>query len=48
MHDVLAEGAEPVARLTQANTEAQQLLDAYNAHCAGPPRRSPSDLKVAW
>ncbi|MDN3354702.1 extracellular solute-binding protein [Actinomadura sp. DC4] len=48
MHDVLTGDAEPVARFTQANTEAQQLLDAYNAHCAGPPRRSPDSMKVAW
>jgi sn-glycerol 3-phosphate transport system substrate-binding protein len=47
MHDVLADGAEPVARFTRASERAQQILDAYNAYCAGPPRRSPRDTAIA-
>jgi sn-glycerol 3-phosphate transport system substrate-binding protein len=47
MHDVLAGGAEPVARFREANTRAQKILDAYNAYCAGPPRRSPDLLAVS-
>jgi sn-glycerol 3-phosphate transport system substrate-binding protein len=48
MHDVLAEGADPGARFAAATTRAQELLDAYNTSCAGPPRRTPANLKVAW
>lgn len=47
MHDVLAEDAEPAARFTRAAKRAQRILDAYNAYCAGPPRRSPRDLVIA-
>jgi sn-glycerol 3-phosphate transport system substrate-binding protein len=46
MHDVLAGGAEPVARFTRASAGAQQTLDAYNSYCVGPPRRTPRDLTV--
>jgi sn-glycerol 3-phosphate transport system substrate-binding protein len=46
MHDVLAGEAEPVARFTRASAGAQQILDAYNSYCAGPPRRTPRDLTV--
>ncbi|RLK09659.1 carbohydrate ABC transporter substrate-binding protein (CUT1 family) [Micromonospora sp. M71_S20] len=46
MHDVLS-GAEPEARFRQANARAQQILDAYNAYCDGPPRRSPDLLAVS-
>lgn len=46
MHDVLAGDAKPMARFTRASARAQQILDAYNSHCAGPPRRNPRDLSV--
>lgn len=38
MNDVLANGADPVTRFQQADTEANQLLRQYNANCrqAGP------------
>jgi sn-glycerol 3-phosphate transport system substrate-binding protein len=48
VHDVLAEGADPGVRFAAATTRAQELLDVYNAGCAGPPRRTPANLKVAW
>jgi sn-glycerol 3-phosphate transport system substrate-binding protein len=41
MHDVLATGADPLARFTQATAEAQRLLDGYNAYCAGRRPRGP-------
>lgn len=47
MHDVLADGAEPYARFTRASERAQQILDAYNSYCDGPPRRTPRDLAVS-
>jgi len=47
MHDVLVDGAEPEARFRHANERAQQILDAYNAYCDGPPRRSPDLLAVS-
>jgi sn-glycerol 3-phosphate transport system substrate-binding protein len=47
MHDVLVGDAEPVSRFTRASERAQQILDAYNAYCAGPPRRTPRDLAIA-
>ncbi|GAA0400279.1 ABC transporter substrate-binding protein [Microbispora corallina] len=48
MHDVLAHGAEPAARLTRATAEAQALLDDYNAHCLGtaPGPRGPNRFRV--
>jgi sn-glycerol 3-phosphate transport system substrate-binding protein len=46
MHDVLAGGADPVARFTRASAGAQRALDAYNSYCVGPPRRTPRDLTV--
>jgi sn-glycerol 3-phosphate transport system substrate-binding protein len=46
MHDILAADAEPVARFTRASARAQQILDAYNSYCAGPPRRTPLDISV--
>ncbi len=48
MNDVLTQGADPKARFTEATEKAQELLDAYNAHVTGPPRRTPDKLKVAW
>jgi sn-glycerol 3-phosphate transport system substrate-binding protein len=48
MHDVLAGGDDPVTRFAKASTQAQALLDAYNADCAGPPRRTPTNRKVGW
>jgi sn-glycerol 3-phosphate transport system substrate-binding protein len=47
MHDVLVGDAEPVARFARASERAQRMLDAYNADCAGPPRRTPRDLAIA-
>jgi sn-glycerol 3-phosphate transport system substrate-binding protein len=47
MHDVLVDDAEPVTRFTRATEQAQQALNAYNTYCAGPPRRTPSDLAIA-
>jgi sn-glycerol 3-phosphate transport system substrate-binding protein len=46
MRDILVGDATAVARFTRASAKAQQILDAYNSHCAGPPRRSPLDLSV--
>jgi sn-glycerol 3-phosphate transport system substrate-binding protein len=48
MHDVLSGGAELGPRFGLASAGAQRLLDDYNEYCAGPPRRAPRDLKVAW
>ena len=47
MHDVLADGAEPYTRFTRASERAQQILDAYNSYCDGPPRRTPRDLAIS-
>lgn len=47
MHDVLAHDADPAARFLAANARAQQILDAYNSYCDGPPRRSPDLLAVS-
>jgi sn-glycerol 3-phosphate transport system substrate-binding protein len=47
MHDVLTTGAEPEARFAQASKQAQQILEAYNAYCDGPPRRTPRELTVS-
>jgi sn-glycerol 3-phosphate transport system substrate-binding protein len=47
MHDVLAGDAEPAARFARASERAQQILDAYNSYCDGPPRRTPRDLAVS-
>ena len=47
MHDVLVGDAEPVGRFTRATDRGQQLLDAYNSYCLGPPRRTPRDLTVS-
>jgi sn-glycerol 3-phosphate transport system substrate-binding protein len=47
MHDVLAGDAEPAARFTTASARAQQVLDAYNSYCDGPPRRTPRDFAVS-
>jgi sn-glycerol 3-phosphate transport system substrate-binding protein len=41
MHDVLTGDVGPAARFAEASTRAQQILDAYNSQCDGPPRRSP-------
>ncbi|KJK58372.1 extracellular solute-binding protein [Saccharothrix sp. ST-888] len=41
MHDVLVSDVDPRARFTQANAEAQQLLDDYNAACRGLRPRGP-------
>ena len=46
MHDVLVRGDEPTARFTMASARAQQILDAYNSYCVGPPRRTPPNLVV--
>jgi sn-glycerol 3-phosphate transport system substrate-binding protein len=48
MHDVLVDGVAPQTRFAAASQRAQRLLDAYNAHCVGPPRRSPASFKVGW
>lgn len=47
MHDVLSTGAHLEDRFAEANDRAQAILDAYNTHCDGPPRRSPDDLDVS-
>ncbi|MHC0431296.1 extracellular solute-binding protein [Streptomyces sp. O3] len=44
MHDVLADGADPAGRFTEATAEAQALLDAYRADCAKPT--GPSDPEM--
>lgn len=48
MHDVLVEGDDPAVRFATANAAAQVLLDAYNSDCLGPPRRTPTNHRVAW
>jgi sn-glycerol 3-phosphate transport system substrate-binding protein len=47
MHEVLTGDAEPGARFFEASARAQQILDAYNAYCDGPPRRTPCHLAVS-
>jgi len=49
MHDVLTGDADPAARFAEASVRAQQILDAYNSYCEGPPRRTPRphDLAVS-
>ncbi|MFJ6195034.1 extracellular solute-binding protein [Micromonospora sp. NPDC092111] len=47
MHDVLINGAEPIARFASASEEAQQSLEGYNSYCDGPPRRTPRDYTVS-
>jgi sn-glycerol 3-phosphate transport system substrate-binding protein len=47
MHAVLADDAEPMARFARASQRAQQMLDAYNSHCAGPPRSTPRDFVLS-
>lgn len=47
MHDVLTAGADPAARFARASKQAQQTLEAYNAYCVGPPRRTPRELTVS-
>jgi sn-glycerol 3-phosphate transport system substrate-binding protein len=46
MHNILTGESTVVAGFTSANARAQEILDAYNSYCAGPPRRSPRDLSV--
>jgi sn-glycerol 3-phosphate transport system substrate-binding protein len=47
MHDVLTGDASPEARFAEASVRAQELLDAYNSYCMGPPRRTPSTRDLA-
>lgn len=47
MHDVLVDNVEPIARFASASEEAQQILEAYNSYCDGPPRRAPRDYTVS-
>jgi sn-glycerol 3-phosphate transport system substrate-binding protein len=47
MHAVLADDAEPMASFARASERGQQMLDAYNSHCAGPPRRTPRDFVLS-
>jgi sn-glycerol 3-phosphate transport system substrate-binding protein len=46
MDDVLSHGHDPAARFARATDEAQRLLDAHNAACAGPLPRTPARLAV--
>lgn len=46
MEDVLRHGAEPVARFTRAEAEAQKALDHYNATVLGTGPRDPEWLIV--
>jgi sn-glycerol 3-phosphate transport system substrate-binding protein len=48
MHDVLVEGADPVARFDQAEAKAQLAIADYNARCAGPYRRTPERLSIPF
>ena len=48
MADVLLEGADPAERFIRATADAQELLDAYYADCAGTGPRSPSSLRVEY
>jgi len=43
MRDVIAHGADPVERFTQANAEAQKLLEEYNAYAVETGFRNPED-----
>jgi sn-glycerol 3-phosphate transport system substrate-binding protein len=47
MHDVLAGDDEPAARFARASDRAQEMLDSYNSHCAGRPRRTPRDFTLS-
>ncbi|NEA33592.1 extracellular solute-binding protein [Streptomyces sp. SID13031] len=47
MHEVLTGEAEPAARFELATVRAQQILNAYNSYCAGPPRRTPRPRDLA-
>jgi sn-glycerol 3-phosphate transport system substrate-binding protein len=47
MHDVLVRDSDPEARFSRAAREAQEMLDAYNARCAGERPQSPEHLDVA-
>lgn len=47
MHDVLTDGVDPTARFARASEQAQQTVEAYNAYCDGPPRRTPRALTVS-
>lgn len=48
MHDVLLRGEAPARRFASANSEAQRLLDEYNAQCLGtaPGPRGPRRFTV--
>lgn len=46
MHDVLHDGAQPAARFAQATTEAQTLLDRYNAPALAARPTTPDALDV--
>jgi sn-glycerol 3-phosphate transport system substrate-binding protein len=48
MGDVLALGADPVERFTQATAEAQQRLDDYYADSRDAGPRSPESLRVEF
>ncbi|HEV2784464.1 MAG TPA: extracellular solute-binding protein [Actinophytocola sp.] len=44
MGDVLARGADPVARFAKATADAQKLLDDYNAYVLGDGPRTPDRI----
>lgn len=48
MHDVLTAGADPADRFGRAASEAQLLLNDYNAQCLGqvPGQRGPQSFRV--
>jgi sn-glycerol 3-phosphate transport system substrate-binding protein len=48
MGDVLMAGADPAQRFAEATIEAQLLLAAYYADCAGTGPQSPSSLRVEY
>ncbi len=48
MADVLQHGADLRERFTQATTDAQALLDAYNADCAGGGPQNPTSLRMEY
>ncbi len=48
MEDVLLRDADPLTRFERATVDAQELLDAYHAHCVGGVTpRSPAKLRVS-
>ena len=46
MHDVLAAGADPVARFAVADADADALLAVYNAECTGADKSAEQCLRV--